>query len=332
MTTSLQPRLAITSGEPAGIGPDICVQLARVSIDAHLIVFADPQLLAQRAQQLGVNLNIVLLDAPDSPSDMQKPGVLHVFPIPLASPVTAGKLDVRNATYVLNMLEQAAKACLSGACHGLVTAPLHKGVINDAGIKFSGHTEFLAELAHVPLPVMMLETKGLRVALVTTHLPLREVADAITAEHLTRIIEILHSDLVKKYGIPRPTIFVCGLNPHAGEGGHLGSEEQNIIEPVLEQLRSQGMSLVGPLPADTIFSPLNMEQADAFLAMYHDQGLPVLKFKGFGQAINTTLGLPIIRTSVDHGTALSLAASGKADSNSFFLAINTALSLVQHQA
>ncbi|KPJ97076.1 MAG: 4-hydroxythreonine-4-phosphate dehydrogenase [Gammaproteobacteria bacterium SG8_15] len=299
----MQPRLAITSGEPAGIGPDLCVQLARVSIDAHLIVFADPQLLAQRAQQLGVNLNIVLLDTPDSPSDMHQPGVLHVFPIPLASPVTAGKLDVRNATYVLNMLEQAAMACLSGACHGLVTAPLHKGVINDAGIKFSGHTEFLADITHTPLPVMMLETEGLRVALVTTHLPLREVADAITVDRLTRIIEILHNDLVKKYGIPRPTIFVCGLNPHAGEGGHLG-----------------------------IFSPLNMEQADAFLAMYHDQGLPILKFKGFGQAINTTLGLPIIRTSVDHGTALSLAASGKADSNSFFLAINTALSLVQHQA
>jgi len=332
MTTSLQPRLAITSGEPAGIGPDLCVQLARVSIDAHLIVFADPQLLAQRAQQLGVNLNIVLLDTPDSPSDMHQPGVLHVFPIPLASPVTAGKLDVRNATYVLNMLEQAAMACLSGACHGLVTAPLHKGVINDAGIKFSGHTEFLADITHTPLPVMMLETEGLRVALVTTHLPLREVADAITVDRLTRIIEILHNDLVKKYGIPRPTIFVCGLNPHAGEGGHLGGEEHNIIEPVLEQLRSQGMSLIGPLPADTIFSPLNMEQADAFLAMYHDQGLPILKFKGFGQAINTTLGLPIIRTSVDHGTALSLAASGKADSNSFFLAINTALSLVQHQA
>ena len=332
MTSSLQPRLAITSGEPAGIGPDLCVQLARVNIDAQLIVFADPQLLKQRAQQLGINLSIIPLEALDGPCEMQQPGVLHVFPVPLASPVTTGKLDVRNANYVLTMLEQATKACLSGACHGLVTAPLHKGVINDAGIKFSGHTEFLAELTQAPLPVMMLETEGLRVALITTHLPLREVADAITAERLTRIIKILHGDLVKKFGIPRPIIFVCGLNPHAGEGGHLGSEEQNIIEPVLEQLRRQGMSLIGPLPADTIFSPQNLERADAFLAMYHDQGLPVLKFKGFGQAINTTLGLPIIRTSVDHGTALSLAGSGKADSNSFFLAINTALSLVKHQA
>ena len=331
MNTPLQPRLAITSGEPAGIGPDLCVQLALKNIDAQLIVFADPQLIKRRAQQLNVTLDMVMLDAPDSPCDTQQPGVIHIYPIYLNSPVSNGELNPGNAQYVLTMLQQATQACMEGACHGLVTAPLHKGVINDAGIKFSGHTEFLAELTHTPLPVMMLETRGLRVALVTTHLPLREVADAITARRLTMVIEILHRDLVKKYGIPRPTIYVCGLNPHAGESGHLGTEEKQIIEPVLDQLRRQGMSLIGPLPADTIFSPDNLSQADAFLAMYHDQGLPVLKFRGFGQAINTTLGLPIIRTSVDHGTALSLAGTGKADSNSFFLAIHTAMDLVKHR-
>ncbi|WP_455221051.1 4-hydroxythreonine-4-phosphate dehydrogenase PdxA [Kaarinaea lacus] len=331
MTASLQPRLAITSGEPAGIGPDLCVQLAHLSIDAQLVVFADPQLIEQRARQLNIDLKVICLDSLDNACSIQQPGVIHVFPITLAAPVTTGILNPENARYVLTMLEQATKACIAGACHGLVTAPIHKGVINDAGIKFSGHTEFLADLTHTPLPVMMLETEGLRVALVTTHLPLRDVADAITAPRLTQVLDILHKDLVTKYGIFSPTIFVCGLNPHAGEGGHLGKEEQQIIEPVLQKLREQGMSLVGPLPADTIFSPDNMIQADAFLAMYHDQGLPVLKFKGFGQSINTTLGLPIIRTSVDHGTALSLAGSGKADSNSFFLAINTALDLVKHK-
>lgn len=332
MTASLQPRLAITSGEPAGIGPDLCIQLARESIEAQLVVFADPQLIEQRARQLNINLKIVCLESLDSACSIQQPGTIHIFPIALEAPVTAGSLNPKNALYVLRMLEQATNVCIAGVCNALVTAPLHKGVINDAGIHFSGHTEFLAELTHTPLPVMMLETEGLRVALVTTHLPLRDVADAISATRLTRIIEILHKDLVSKYGLSRPTIYVCGLNPHAGEGGHLGKEEQQIIEPVLEKLRGQGMSLVGPLPADTIFSPANLSQADAFLAMYHDQGLPVLKFKGFGRAINTTLGLPIIRTSVDHGTALSLAGSGKADSNSFFLAIKTALDLVKHKA
>jgi 4-hydroxythreonine-4-phosphate dehydrogenase len=332
MNTPLHPRLAITSGEPAGIGPDLCVQLARVDIDAQLIVFADPQLIEERARQLNVSLDIILLDSPDSPCGVQRPGVIHVFPIRLARPVTPGELNPENSRYVLTMLERATQACLSGACHGMVTAPLHKGVINDAGIRFSGHTEFLAEITHTPLPVMMLETKGLRVALATTHLPLREVADAITAPRLSRVIEILHTDLKNKYGIAQPLIFVCGLNPHAGEGGHLGTEEQQIIEPVLNQLRRQGITLVGPLPADTIFSPENLAQADAFLAMYHDQGLPVLKFKGFGQAINITLGLPIIRTSVDHGTALPLAGTGNADSGSFLLAIQSALNLVKRIA
>lgn len=335
MMTLLQPRLAITSGEPAGVGPDLCVQLAQAGIaaqlGAQLIVFADPQLIEQRARQLKIALDIIVLDTLDSPCGASRPGVLQVFPVTLASPVTPGQLNPDNVPYVLNLLQQATQACLSGACQGLVTAPLHKGVINDAGVKFSGHTEFLAELTHTNLPVMMLETKGLRVALATTHLPLREVADAITPQRLAGVIEILHADLKNKYGIAEPVIYVCGLNPHAGEGGHLGTEEQQIIEPVLDQLRRQGMTLLGPLPADTIFSPENLARADAFLAMYHDQGLPVLKFKGFGRAINTTLGLPIIRTSVDHGTALPLAGTGKADPGSFMLAIQTALDLVKRR-
>jgi len=331
MSLSSQPRLAITSGEPAGIGPDLCVQLARADIDAQLVVFADPHLIADRAKLLDIDLEVICLDSPDSTSCVQRRGTINILPIELATPVTAGELNPQNAHYVLTMLEQATQACITGTCHGLVTAPVHKGVINDAGFKFSGHTEFLADITHAPLPVMMLETEGLRVALVTTHLPLRDVPEAISEPRLTQVIEILHKDLKEKYGIPHPAIYVCGLNPHAGEGGHLGTEEQTVIEPVLQRLRSQGMSLVGPLPADTIFSPDNLARADVFLAMYHDQGLPVLKFKGFGNAINTTLGLPIIRTSVDHGTALPLAGSGKVDSSSFFLAINTALDLLKRR-
>ncbi|WP_455200438.1 4-hydroxythreonine-4-phosphate dehydrogenase PdxA [Kaarinaea lacus] len=330
MNISSQPRLAITSGEPAGIGPDLCVQLSQHDIEAQLIVLADPLLIEQRARMLDIPLKIVTLKTIDSHCRNQRAGILHVFPVDLAQPVHTGKLDPANAHYVLNMLEQATHACLEGKCHGIVTGPLHKGVINDAGIKFTGHTEFLARLTNTPLPVMMLQTEGLRVALVTTHLPLREVADAITPQVLTSVIEILHRDLVNKYGIPNPEIFICGLNPHAGEGGHLGNEEQTIIEPVLNRLRQQGMLLHGPLSADTIFSPDNLLKADAFLAMYHDQGLPVLKYKGFGQAINTTLGLPIIRTSVDHGTALPLAGTDKVDPGSFLLAIKTAMEMASN--
>jgi len=330
MNTPFQTRLVITSGEPAGIGPDLCVQLSQHSIDAQLIVLGDPQLFEQRAKQLNISLDTKILDSIDSPCDLQRVGEMHVVPVKLGRQVKAGKLDPANANYVLKMLDQATNACIKGVCHALVTGPLHKGVINDAGIKFTGHTEYLADLTNTPLPVMMLQTKGLRVALVTTHLPLRDVADAITPQRLASVIEILHSDLINKYGIAQPKILVCGLNPHAGEGGHLGNEEQSIIEPVLAQLREQGMLLNGPLSADTIFSPDNLQKADAFLAMYHDQGLPVLKYKGFGQAINITLGLPIIRTSVDHGTALALAGSGKADQSSFLLAINSAIELASN--
>lgn len=333
MGDPLPPRLVITSGEPAGIGPDLCVRLASqpVDVNAQLIIVASPELLKTRARQLNIPLTIQTVDALDSPLPAQNSGVLNVFPVETHEPVTAGQLNPANARYVLAMLDKATHACLRGDCQALVTAPVHKGVINDAGIAFTGHTEYLAQLSGVPLPVMMLETEGLRVALATTHLPLRDVPGALTAHTLTRVLEILHHDLVSQYGIAEPVIYVCGLNPHAGEGGHLGDEEQRIIEPVLLTLKKRGMKLIGPLPADTIFSHTHLQNADAFLAMYHDQGLPVLKFKGFGRAINVTLGLPLIRTSVDHGTALDLAGTGQADDSSFRLAIESAVNMANHQ-
>ena len=330
MKTPFHARLSITSGEPAGIGPDLCVQLSQHNIDSQLIVLGDPLLMEQRAQQLNIPLELKLLNSIDSSCDNQSAGTLNVFPVQLDGPVQPGKLDRRNANYVLKMLELATQACIEQKCHAMVTGPLHKGIINDAGINFTGHTEYLAQLTHAPLPVMMLQTQGLRVALVTTHIPLRDVADAITQQRLEKVLAILHGDLVNKYGIADPQIYVCGLNPHAGEGGHLGGEEQKIIEPVLDRMREQGMSIHGPLSADTIFSPSNLQKADVFLAMYHDQGLPVLKYKGFGLAINITLGLPVIRTSVDHGTALELAGTGKANSSSFLLAIQSAAELAEH--
>ena len=328
---TFQPRLIITSGEPAGIGPDLCVQLAQQKLNAKLIVLCDPELLKQRAHLLQLPVNVHILDSLECDIPEHKPGTIHVYPVPLSEPVIAGELNANNSAYVVRMLDIATQACLSGIAHAVVTGPVHKGIINDAGVVFTGHTEYLAELTKSPLPVMMLQTEGLRVALATTHVPLRDVANVITRQRLTSVINILHADLVSKFGITNPVIMVCGLNPHAGEGGHLGDEEQHIISPALEELRNQGMNLVGPLSADTIFSPDNLQQADVFLAMYHDQGLPVLKYKGFGQAINITLGLPIIRTSVDHGTALELAGSGKADSRSFLLAIESARQLAMQQ-
>ncbi|MGD8567245.1 MAG: 4-hydroxythreonine-4-phosphate dehydrogenase PdxA [Gammaproteobacteria bacterium] len=329
----LPPRLAITSGEPAGIGPDLCVQLAQrpVNVDAHWIVLADPEVLLQRARQLNLSLNINSVDSFGAQLPSHSLGTLNVLPVQSAAPVTPGQLNTANARYVLDMLDKATHGCLQNECQAMVTAPVHKGIINDAGIAFTGHTEYLAQLSGTPLPVMMLETEGLRVALATTHLPLREVSRALTKSTLTQVLEILHHDLVTKYGIGEPVIYVCGLNPHAGESGHLGDEEQRVIEPVMRTLTERGINLVGPLPADTIFSPDNLQKADAFVAMYHDQGLPVLKYKGFGSAINVTLGLPFIRTSVDHGTALDLAGSGQADDSSFRLAIDSAVKLANHQ-
>ncbi|MFM1895006.1 MAG: 4-hydroxythreonine-4-phosphate dehydrogenase PdxA [Pseudomonadota bacterium] len=318
-------RLAITPGEPAGIGPDLCIKLAQnPPPDTQLLVIADPGMLAARAAELGLPLRLDEF-RPGAPAVANPAGHLSILPVALRAPCHSGRLDPANAGYVLQTLATAVELCQNGTCDAMVTGPVHKGCINEAGIAFSGHTEFLADACHCDLTVMMLATEGLRVALATTHLPLREVADAITRERLRRIITILEADLRRKFGIARPVILVCGLNPHAGEGGHLGREEIDTIEPVLEELRAQGMQLLGPLPADTLFTPKYLDHADAVLSMYHDQGLPVLKFKGFGNASNITLGLPIIRTSVDHGTALDLAGTGRADTGSLYNAIHTAL-------
>lgn len=319
---------ALTPGEPAGIGPDLCLLLARQAQPAPLVAIASRELLAERAKQLGLNIELLTVGPQQWPDSPAAAGSLYVWDTPLTTPVVPGKLTPANAAYVLQTLTRAGQGCLDGTFAGMITAPVHKGVINEAGIAFSGHTEFLAELTHTQQVVMMLATRGLRVALVTTHLPLKDVAAAITAERLERVTRILHADLQSKFGIAKPRILVCGLNPHAGEGGHLGREEIEIIEPTLERLRSEGMNLIGPLPADTLFTPKYLDHADAVLAMYHDQGLPVLKFKGFGAALNVTLGLPIIRTSVDHGTALDLAGTGKVDIGSLQVALETAYQMV----
>ncbi len=314
-------RLALTPGEPAGIGPDLAILLAQEALPVELVAFADPQLLTERAAMLGLPLRLIPHD-PGRPARLPNAGELGIAPIPLRAPARPGVLDPANAGYVLDTLREATRACLAGEAAGLVTGPVHKGVINEAGIPFTGHTEFLAELcAHLdagegearpPLPVMMLASGHLRVALVTTHLPLRKVADAIDAPLLERVCRILEHELRARFHIPKPRILVAGLNPHAGEGGHLGREEIEVIEPVLERLRGEGLQLIGPLPADTLFTRERLQDTDAVLAMYHDQGLPVLKYAGFGEAVNITLGLPLLRTSVDHGTALELAGSGRA--------------------
>ncbi len=321
-------RLALTPGEPAGIGPDLCIQLAQLPHQAELVVIADPDLLLERAAQLGLPLSLHEFNA-EQPPRPSPAGKLCVLPVALDAPVTTGRLDPRNAGYVLDTLRQAVEGCQQGRFAALVTGPVHKGVINEAGIPFSGHTEFLAEQTNTPRVVMMLATEGLRVALATTHLPLAEVSRHITRPLLEEVIHILHHDLIKHFGIAAPRILVCGLNPHAGEGGHMGREEIEVIEPTLEQLREAGMSLYGPLPADTLFTPRYLEKADTVLAMYHDQGLPVLKHMGFGRAVNITLGLPIIRTSVDHGTALELAGTGNAETGSLEYAIEVATQMAQ---
>lgn len=322
------PRLLLTPGEPAGIGPDLVVALAQQPLPAALAAVADPLLLQERARQLGLPLRLRLLD-PDTAPQAHQPGELQLRPVALRAPAMAGRLDPRNAPYVLDTLRLAAAEVIAGAADALVTAPVHKGVINDAGIPFTGHTEFLAGLCAAPLPVMMLVAGQLRVALATTHLPLREVPAAITRGRLEAVLRVLHQDLRRRFAIAAPRILVCGLNPHAGEGGHLGREEIEVIGPVLDSLRAEGLRLLGPLPADTLFTPRQLAEGDAVLAMYHDQGLPVLKHAGFGEAVNVTLGLPIIRTSVDHGTALDLAGSGRADGGSLRAALELAARLAQ---
>jgi len=325
---SLSPALlAVTAGEPAGIGADLCLQLAQHSPASPFVVLCDKQLLQQRARQLGISVQLV--DYNQYKFDVVTAGQLRVLHVPLIEPSIAGKLNPANSSYVLALLERAVSGCQSGEFAAMVTAPVHKGVINDAGMPFSGHTEFLAELTHTPLVVMMLAGGGMRVALATTHLPLREVADAITGELLEKILNILHQDLRQRFGIKIPRILVAGLNPHAGEGGYLGREEIDIMIPLLNKLRKQGMDVSEPLPADTLFTPQRLAQSDAVLAMYHDQGLPVLKHASFGQGVNITLGLPIIRTSVDHGTALDLAGSGRAEAGSLLEAMQVAAQMVK---
>jgi 4-hydroxythreonine-4-phosphate dehydrogenase len=327
----LIPRIALTAGEPAGIGPDLIIALAQQPQAAELIAIADPDLLQQRAHLLGLPLRVQEWKNTQPPRP-NKAGELFVAPVALAAPVSAGVLDKANAPYVLRTLAIAADSCMNKQFDAIVTAPLQKSIINDAGIAFSGHTEFFAAHTHTADVVMMLATEQLRVALATTHLPLTEVSRHITRDYLTTVLRILQRDLRDKFGLPQPRIVVLGLNPHAGEGGYLGREEIDIIEPCLHSLRSEGMQLLGPLPADTAFTPKILQQADAILAMYHDQGLPVLKYQGFGRAVNITLGLPIIRTSVDHGTALDLAGTGRADSGSLRAALALACELVQKSA
>ena len=319
------PRLALTPGEPAGIGPDLTVLLAERGRDYELVVVGDADMLKARAQALGLALETSPFD-PDRPAACA-PHQLTVLHVPAARPPQAGRLDPANARYVLETLRQAAAGCLDGRFQALVTGPVHKGVINEAGIPFSGHTEFLAEVTATPRVVMLLVGGGLRVALATTHLPLKDVAAALTPTLLTEVITILHHDLRAKFGLADPHIAVAGLNPHAGEGGHLGLEEIEIIIPVLEKLRQAGLRLSGPVPADTLFN--HLDGVDAVLAMYHDQGLPVLKYASFGEGVNLTLGLPLIRTSVDHGTALHLAGSGEIHGGSLDAAVEYALDLAR---
>lgn len=333
--SSLIKRLLYTAGEPAGIGPDIALlhhaSTQQNSLDYQLITVANPDLLRNRAKML--NLSIKLKEVSLEDASLNDTGALALpnelaFISPNAScTLEAGTLNTQNAAYLLESLDIAINACQTKQCHGMVTGPIQKSVINDAGIAFSGHTEYLAEKTDTPLVVMMLATEGLRVALATTHLPLKNVADTITPQLLQSIIRILHHDLQTKFGIQQPTILVCGLNPHAGEGGHLGREEIEVINPTLAQLRAEGIQCQGALPADTLFTPKYLDNADAVLAMFHDQGLPVLKYKGFGAAANITLGLPIIRTSVDHGTALDLAGTGNIDLGSLSTAIDYALTM-----
>jgi len=318
-----RPVIAVTAGEPAGIGPELCAHLALRDWGARPVVIGSLELQRQRLGALADRVRVRAW----TPGAASESGTLDVLDVPLAAPCRAGTVDPANARHVLAMLDRAIDGCVSGEFAAMVTAPVHKAVINEAGIAFSGHTEYLAERTSTPRVVMMLVGGGLRVALVTTHLPLAAVPAAITPDVLERTLRILHRDLVGRFGIASPRILVAGLNPHAGEGGHMGREEIEVIEPVLARLRAEGMHLVGPLPADTLFVPHTLEKGDAALAMYHDQGLPVLKHASFGGGVNVTLGLPIVRTSVDHGTALDLAGSGRADPGSLFAAMELAVDI-----
>jgi len=323
-------RIAITPGEPAGIGPDLAIAIAQKEWPVELVVVACPKLLQARAEELGLPLTLVEYD-PKKPAQQHKKGQLTVLPVELAEPCVTGELNPANGAYVVETLRVACEKNMVGEFDAVVTGPVHKGLINQGGIAFSGHTEYFAHQANCADVVMMLATEGLRVGLVTTHIPLAYVSKAITRERLTNVTKILHQDLVNKFGIENPTIYVCGINPHAGEGGHLGTEEIEVMNPTLDALRDEGINVIGPLPADTIFQDKYLKEADAILAMYHDQGLPVLKYKGFGSAVNITLGLPFIRTSVDHGTATDLAGKNIAETGSIIEALKTAIDLANNQ-
>lgn len=320
--------LALTAGEPAGIGPDLCVQIAQRQPSCNLVVIADRDLLHQRAQLL--RLPLELTEYLPNISAEHKAGKLQIIHVPLNESAVSGRLNPANSCYVLKTLDRAMAGCSNGEFSAMVTTPVHKGVINDAGITFTGHTEYLSQLSHSQT-VMMLVGGGMRVALATTHLPLKKVAEAITHESLKRQLRTIQSELISRFNINRPRIAVAGLNPHAGESGHLGREEIDIIIPVLNQLRAEGIQLIGPLPADTLFNHSQLKNFDCIFTMYHDQGLPVLKHASFGTGVNVTLGLPFIRTSVDHGTALDLAATGRADPGSLLAAIELAVTLARNK-
>ncbi|QJR80275.1 4-hydroxythreonine-4-phosphate dehydrogenase PdxA [Alteromonas pelagimontana] len=323
-------RIAVTPGEPAGIGPDLIITLAQEQWDAQLVVFADADVMRTRARQLGLPLTLIPFSV-DNPQ-IQQPGELYIQQVNAIVDVVPGELNSDNGRYVVETLRLACQANMDATFAAVVTGPVHKGIINKSGVSFSGHTEFFAHQSNTIDVVMLLATEGLNVALATTHIPLEYVSRAITPERLHKVIHIINTDLKLKFGIAEPHIFVCGLNPHAGEGGHIGKEEIETIIPALDALREEGIQITGPLPADTIFQPKYLKDADVVLAMYHDQGLPVLKYKGFGAAVNITLGLPFIRTSVDHGTAVELAGTGEADAGSFRKALQKAIELAnRHQ-
>ena len=321
-------RIAITPGEPAGIGPDLVITIAQQAWPVQLVIVASKELLIQRAKQLSLPITLIDYDEKSS-AKPQQAGTLTVLNVPLVHRCTAGELNTKNGAYVVETLKIASDKNMSGEFDAIVTGPVHKGLINKSGIPFSGHTEFFANQANCSDVVMMLATQGLRVALVTTHIPLAYVSKAITYERLQKITRILYKDLKSKFGIKSPKIYACGINPHAGEDGHLGREEIEIMTPAFAELKAEGIDIIGPLPADTIFQEKYLKDADAILAMYHDQGLPVLKYKGFGSSVNITLGLPFIRTSVDHGTALELAGTGNADSGSMIEAMKNAIHLTR---
>lgn len=326
-----KPRILVTSGEPAGIGPDLIIKLTQLACESDITIVGDPAMLQERARLLSIPVNIIPVTEVSEYNKQVNPEDLKLIPVQLKSKAVPGKPDINNAAYILETLDIACRECLNDHFDAMVTTPLQKSIINDAGIHFTGHTEYLANRCNDAFPVMLLACPDLRVALVTTHLPLRDVPDAITPDKIENVLRIIIKDMHTRFGITKPAITVCGLNPHAGEDGHLGTEEQTAIIPVIKRLQNEGNNITGPLSADTAFRTGQRQITDVFVAMYHDQGLPVLKTLGFGEAVNITLGLPIIRTSVDHGTALELAGTGKASCDSLLAAIEMAEKMVIHQ-